>query len=108
MVFFIAFMLRSNKGGGQDMAKKAKSNAQRQAEYRARRYNAGPNGDPEYRVNTWISSEAHYALNRLAAYYGATKREILEDLLIKADDQVCDILSLEGYERYLCLELRAT
>jgi hypothetical protein len=66
----------------------AKTNAQRQADYRKRRVNAGENGDGDQRLNTFISTKAAFALNRLAKSYGVTKRELLEKLLIEADDAI--------------------
>lgn len=81
--------------------KRAKTNAERQAEYRARRYNAGPKGDPEYRINTWVSSEAHHAFERLAAHYAVTKRELLELLLVKADNDICQTFSGPEFEQYI-------
>jgi hypothetical protein len=62
----------------------AKTAAQRQAEYRKRR----DDGDGEYRVNSWISSKAFFALSRLARRYGVTKREMLERLIIADDDRI--------------------
>lgn len=63
----------------------AKTAAERQKDYRAKRPFAGDNG--ERRLNTWISSSAHFALDRLANSYGVTKREMLEKLVIDADEK---------------------
>ena len=57
------------------------SAAERQKAYRARRSEAGDNG--ERRLNTWISTGAALALSRLAARYGVTQREMLERLLVE-------------------------
>jgi hypothetical protein len=62
--------------------------AQRQAAYRARRHLAGPNGNGERRLNTWLSTGAHYALARIAKRYGVTQREILERLIRAEDDRI--------------------
>jgi hypothetical protein len=43
-----------------------KSSAQRQREYRRRR----SEGEGESRVNTWLSTSANLALERLAAHHG--------------------------------------
>lgn len=59
----------------------AKTAAERQAAYRASRYNAGLNGEGEQRLNTWVSTGAHLALERLARRYGVTQREVLERLI---------------------------
>jgi hypothetical protein len=66
----------------------AKTAAQRQAAYRASRYKAGPNGNGERRLNTWVSTGAHLALERLAKRYGQTQREVLERLIRTEDDGV--------------------
>jgi hypothetical protein len=63
-----------------------KSNAERQAAYRARRAEAGDNG--ERRLNTWLSTAAALALERLARHHGLTQRALLERLLIEAQDNV--------------------
>lgn len=63
----------------------AKTAAERQKDYRERRPFAGDNG--ERRLSTWISSNAHFALDRLAASYGVTKREMIEKLVIAADEK---------------------
>lgn len=63
----------------------AKTAAERQKEYRDKRPFAGDNGDR--RLNTWISSTAHFALERLAESYGVTKREMLEKLVIDEDEK---------------------
>ena len=62
----------------------AKTAAQRQAEYRKRR----DDGDGEYRINSWVSSKAFFALRRLAKRYGVTKREMLERLIIAEDGRI--------------------
>ncbi len=79
----------------------AKTNAQRQAEYRKRAYVS--NG--EYRVNTWISAEASQALDRLSCRYSVTKREMLEKLLEEADNKVVKKLELDSDEwnEYFCV-----
>lgn len=64
----------------------AKTAAERQAAYRANRHRAGPNGNGERRLNTWVSTAAHLALERLARRYGVTQREVLERL-IRAEDE---------------------
>jgi hypothetical protein len=64
----------------------AMSAAERQAIYRTRRPTAGENG--ERRINTWISTGAALALKRLAAYHGKTQRQILDDLLLDAEEGI--------------------
>lgn len=57
----------------------AKTNAERQAAYRARRIG-------ETRLNLWIADSAALALERLAEHGGTTKRATLERLLIDAGE----------------------
>lgn len=64
----------------------AKTAAERQAAYRARRPMAGRNG--ERRLNTWMSTGAALALARLAKRYGVTQRELLERFICTEDDRV--------------------
>jgi hypothetical protein len=54
---------------------------------------AGENG--ERRINTWVSTGSHMALNRLAKRYGVTKREILERLIGDADRQIIDSIETD-------------
>jgi hypothetical protein len=70
----------------------AKSNAERQREYRARRPFAGPDGNGERRINAWISTGAALALERLARHHGVTQREMLERLILDADDRIVKAL----------------
>jgi len=85
----------------------AKTAAERQKDYRAQRPFAGDNG--ERRLNTWISSNAHFALDRLAVSYGVTKREMLEKLVIAADENAIKKLggldSPEGKAYLACLKV---
>ena len=74
-----------------------KSNAERQAEYRARRAEAGDNG--ERRLNTWLSTAAALALERLARHHGLTQRAMLERLLIEAQDNVTAGFGIDDPER---------
>ena len=71
-----------------------KSNAQRQKEYRARR----TEGEGERQLNCWISNSAHYALKRLAAHHGLTKKEMLERLLCAEDKKILDTLDDDSRE----------
>jgi len=66
----------------------AKTAAERQQEYRANRQFAGEDGNGERRLNTWISTGASLALDRLANRYGVTKREMIEKLIKAEDDKV--------------------
>lgn len=66
----------------------AKTPAERQKEYRAQRQFAGEDGNGERRINTWVSTRATLALDRLARSYGITKREMLERLVVGAEDKL--------------------
>ena len=68
----------------------AKSTAERQAAYRQKRATAGENGDR--RINTWATSGAVLALGRLSRRYGVTQREMLERLLMSADQDIVGAL----------------
>lgn len=74
----------------------AKTAAQRQADYRAKRPMAGPNG--ERRLNMWISTGATLALNRLAKRYGVTKQKMIERLIKTEDDIIFASLALDTPE----------
>lgn len=75
-----------------------KSNAERQRAYRANRPFAGENG--ERRLSTWLTTAASLALARLANHYGVTQRQVLERLLLEADQSISDKMSDEVAERY--------
>jgi len=72
----------------------AKTAAQRQSEYRARR----DDGDGDRRINTWVTSANDYALERLAKHHGATRRNMLEQLISSADTAILKSLELDTPE----------
>ena len=72
----------------------AKTAAQRQANYRARR----DDGDGERRINTWVTSATDYALYRLAKHHGITRRAMLERLVVEADAAILRTLDLDTPE----------
>ncbi|MGG1946846.1 hypothetical protein AB1286_18855 [Trinickia sp. NRRL B-1857] len=74
----------------------AKSSAERQAKYRQSRACAGDSG--ERRINTWISNGTAVALGRLIKRYGITQREMLEQLVLSADQQILATLDRDGNE----------
>lgn len=61
----------------------AKTAAQRQAAYRSRRHN----GEGLHRLNTWISTPAFCALQRLARQQGLSQRALIEQILFRIDDE---------------------
>lgn len=80
----------------------AKTAAERQKEYRAQRQFAGEDGNGDRRINTWVSTRAALALNRLANSYGVTKREMLERLVVGAEDNLLNGMKSESpaWEKY--------
>ncbi|MBK7674319.1 MAG: hypothetical protein IPJ27_16415 [Candidatus Accumulibacter sp.] len=76
----------------------AKTAAQRQAAYRARRPLAGEDGNGERRLNLWVSTRTDLAIERLARRYCVTKREIVERLVIAMDDRIIATLDIDAPE----------
>jgi hypothetical protein len=79
----------------------AQTNAQRQAAYRARRFNAGQDQMGDRRVNGWISTGADIALDRLARYNGLTRRAMLERLILAEDELLRQKLDDEDFSKYI-------
>ena len=84
----------------------AKTAAQRQADYRARRIDSGTSADGDRRLNTWISTSASLALARLAAHDGVSKRLIIERLVQSADQKIIDSLECDtdGWDDYFLVQ----
>lgn len=74
----------------------AKTPAERQKKFRARREFAGPDGNGERRISAYVSTRAALALDRLAARYGVTKRELLDRLVIAEEEKVLKGMSLDS------------
>lgn len=62
--------------------------AERQAAYRRNRATAGPKGDGDKRINTWVSDASARALARLAKHHGISQRAMLERLIAAADSRI--------------------
>lgn len=75
----------------------AKTAAERQADYRARRATAA-NGSGERRLNTWVSTPAHLALTRIAHRYGVTQREMLERFILAEDERILANIEMDTPE----------
>jgi hypothetical protein len=75
-----------------------KTNAERQAAYR-RRHLKEMNGMLE-RLNMMLSLHAKRQLERLAAGYGVTQRELLERLLAEAERAALDTLPANAQDDY--------
>ena len=73
-----------------------KTSAERQATYRQKRTNAAESG--ESRINTWITTGAALALGRLAKRYGVTRREMLERLILAAEQQTVQTFDMDSQE----------
>lgn len=76
----------------------AKTPAERQKEYRAKRQFAGEEGNGERRITAYVSTRAALALQRLANSYGITKRDLLERLLVAEEEKVLKGMDLDGPE----------
>lgn len=66
----------------------AKTAAQRQAAYRARRAHAGQDSNGERRLNGWINTSTWLALARLMRRYGVTQRAMIERLVLAEDERI--------------------
>jgi hypothetical protein len=66
----------------------AKTAAQRQAAYRARRPHSGSDDNGQRRLNAWIDTRAFLALARVARRYAVTKQELIERLIIAEDERI--------------------
>ena len=80
----------------------AKTAAQRQAAYRARRPLAGEDGNGERRLNLWVSTRTDLAIERLARRHCVPKREIVERLDIVIDDRIIATLDIDAPEWDQC------
>ena len=85
----------------------AKTVAERQAAYRARRDTAGVDGNGQRRVSMWLSTGAAFAMARLACRYGVTRRQLVENMLLAEDERVLATLSIDTPEWDLYFARRA-
>jgi hypothetical protein len=76
----------------------AKTPAQRQAEFRAKRPSAGADGNGQRQLNTWLDTGAALALERVANRYSVTKRQLLERLIREEDDRILQAIELNSKE----------
>lgn len=96
-------MLRSNNKKDNAMATK---NADRQAKYREQHLK-DDNGT-QSRLNMVIDMHAKKRLERLAAYYAVTQKEILERLLASSEKAVLDGLPADRANLYYDKRLTVT
>ena len=73
----------------------AKSNAERQAEYRARRARGSR------ALHLWLDDADKLALKRLARHWGISQAEVVARLVREADKEVLDGMEDEQFEDYL-------
>jgi hypothetical protein len=76
----------------------AKTPAQRQAEFRAKRPSAGADGNGQRQINTWLDTGAALALERLSRRYAVTQRQLLERLIREEDARVLQTIELDSKE----------
>ncbi|EEJ6215088.1 hypothetical protein L2D25_12705 [Salmonella enterica subsp. enterica serovar Muenchen] len=74
----------------------AKSNSERQKEYRNNRCNRGESGDS--RINTFITFDAYCNLKRLSSYYDLSQRQVLELLINTANQKLSDNIEVGSPE----------
>ena len=80
-----------------------KTNAQRQADYRARiraqRHKAATTGDGSYlqTITLTIDARAHLWLRRLAHYHGMSQSQIAEALIAQAQEELGKSISADDY-----------
>lgn len=55
-----------------------------QAKYRATRFKAGPGGDGQHRLATYLDHDPWRALSALTRHYGIKKRDVLNRVLMEA------------------------
>lgn len=72
----------------------AKTSAERQREYRLRRND----GEGDRRINSWVTAKTDIALERMARYYGVTKREMLEKVILETDEKFISSIEENGPE----------
>ena len=66
----------------------AKTAAERQREFRAKRQFAGPDGNGEREIKAWVSTNAYLTFKRLAERYGITNRDLLEKIIRSEEEKV--------------------
>jgi hypothetical protein len=77
----------------------ARSAAERQRDYRRRRATAGSNG--ERRLSTWVSTGVALAMQRLARHRGLSQRQLLEQVIAKAESEAISSMGDADLEAYL-------
>ncbi|CAK0767213.1 CopG family transcriptional regulator [Gammaproteobacteria bacterium] len=79
-----------------------KTNAERQAAFRARRKTElDADGFADARLETWVPVRTKFALTRLAAHKGVTEREVLVELLTREETRIRKGMSLAENRAYM-------
>ena len=79
----------------------AKTSAERQRAYRASRNVAGEDRNGERYLQSWISTAADCALDRLARHHGKTRKAVLQSLIIDADNLIGAGMSESDFKNYM-------
>lgn len=74
----------------------AKSNKERQHEYRLNRASIGPHG--EFRINTFVSGDAYFNIKRLARHYDISQKQAIELLINTAHKAIVDKMEVDSPE----------
>lgn len=74
----------------------AKTAAERQALCRMRRNLGKGRNEPEFQLNTYLTSSAYFALERASRWHGITKKELLEHLLCAESERI--VATFEGID----------
>lgn len=85
-------LIRKKKRPGRPSTGKAKTSAQRQADYRRRQELNLGHDFSKVNLNVWITYDTKLALARLANRSGVSAVEILQQLIKQADQAVFDSL----------------
>lgn len=74
----------------------AKSNKERQQQYRLNRTSIGPHG--EYRINTFVSCDTHINIKLLARHYNITQKQVIELLINTAHKAIIGKIDIDSPE----------
>ncbi len=77
----------------------AKTNAERQREYRKRRSTTGDNG--ERQANMWVSTHTKLNMQRIAQAYAISERELIENLVEQEWQRLTQALSDSDFDQLI-------
>lgn len=84
------------KKRGRPSTGKAKSSAQRQAEYREKKRKDGPLGHSN--LNVWLTLETKLSLSRLSRHKNRTPEQILQLLIAAEEQRISSAFEYQGEE----------